>query len=87
MIVFTFWYSVIKSKFTHTLLINIIEHELFTPAFLLLYPLSSRKEEKDKLKKMMAEQKKYYASITWFSELRKKANLQNGLSKVRGARR
>jgi len=46
MIVFTFWYSVIKSKFTHTLLINIIEHELFTPAFLLLYPCVTQTRSK-----------------------------------------
>ena len=44
-------------------------------------------EEKDKLKKTLLERKKYFASITWFNELRKKADLQNNLDKARGRRR
>lgn len=53
-----------------------------------IIPMDEKKyqEEKDKLKAMMQEQKKYFASITWFSELKKKANLQTNLDKVRGRR-
>lgn len=52
-------------------------------------PIDEKKyqEEKDKLKEMLLAQKKYFASITWFSELKKKANLQNNLDKRRGAGR
>ena len=52
-------------------------------------PIDEKKyrEEKDKLKQALLEQKKYFASITWFSELRKKANLENNLGKVRGFRK
>ena len=52
-------------------------------------PIDEKKyqEEKDKLKGLMLAQKKYFASITWFTELKKKANLQNNLDKVRGRRR
>ncbi len=51
-------------------------------------PIDEKKfqEEKDKLKKSLLEQKKYFASITWFNELRKKANPQPALNKARAAR-
>ncbi|MFA5339053.1 MAG: SurA N-terminal domain-containing protein [Candidatus Omnitrophota bacterium] len=54
-----------------------------------IVPIDEKKyqEEKDKLKKMMAEQKRYFASITWFNELRKKADLQNNLDKALGRSR
>lgn len=54
-----------------------------------IIPIDEKKyqEEKDKLKESMLAQKKYLASITWFAELKKKANLQNNLDKVRGRRR
>lgn len=53
-----------------------------------IIPIDEKKyhEEKDKLKNMMQEQKKYFVSITWFAELKKKANLQNNIDKVRGRR-
>ncbi|MDD4879184.1 MAG: peptidyl-prolyl cis-trans isomerase [Candidatus Omnitrophica bacterium] len=54
-----------------------------------IVPIDEKKyqEEKDKLKKMLTEQKKYFASITWFSELRKKADLQDNLDKALGRSR
>jgi len=54
-----------------------------------IIPIDEKKyqEEKDKLKDLITAQKKYFASITWFTELRKKANLQSDLDKVRGWRR
>lgn len=53
-----------------------------------IIPIDEKKyqEEKDKLKELILTQKKYFASITWFTELKKKANLQNDLEKVRGRR-
>ena len=51
-----------------------------------IIPIDDKKfqEEKDKLKKALLEQKKYFASITWFNELRKKADPQSNLDKVKG---
>lgn len=53
-----------------------------------IIPIDEKKyqEEKDKLKELMLVQKKYFASITWFTELKKKADLQNNLDKVQGRR-
>lgn len=48
-------------------------------------PIDDKKfqEEKEKFKEMMLAQKKFFASVTWFSELKKRADLQANLDKVR----
>jgi peptidyl-prolyl cis-trans isomerase D len=44
-------------------------------------PIDEKKyqEEKDKFKELVVAQKQFYASITWYSELKKKASLQPNL--------
>jgi peptidyl-prolyl cis-trans isomerase D len=44
-------------------------------------PIDEKKYEadKEKFKELLAAQKQFYASITWYSELEKKANLQSNL--------
>ncbi len=41
------------------------------------------KEEKDKFKEQLLAQKKYINSITWFLELKKRADLRSNLDKIR----
>lgn len=48
-------------------------------------PIDDKKyqEERDKLKETMLTRKRFFTSVTWFSELKKRANLQSNLDKAR----
>ncbi|HRZ67872.1 MAG TPA: hypothetical protein P5521_07030, partial [Candidatus Omnitrophota bacterium] len=51
-------------------------------------PIDEKKYEadKEKFKELLVAQKQFYASITWYNELEKKANLQSNLDSLRGKR-
>lgn len=54
-----------------------------------ILPIDDKKyqEEKDKFRESLLAQKRFLASITWFAELKKKADLQSNLDMIRGRRR
>jgi hypothetical protein len=47
-----------------------------------LIPIDEKKfqEEKDKFKELLLAQKQFYASMTWYNEIKKKAGLKTNLS-------